>query len=128
MPTQVVIEQFTSRVLADNPLNDPATRPLPILLPPDYVTRCVAARSSTQPLRRSKGRRTREAFTATRAAGHLARRPAYGTIGNAVGSPTPSRPRMRGYRPRDCGLCSDLLNLSTEVAQGAFVFVACFPH
>lgn len=36
MPTQVVIEQFTSRVLVDNPLNDPATRPLPIILPPDY--------------------------------------------------------------------------------------------
>jgi enterochelin esterase family protein len=37
MPTQVVIEQFTSRVLADNPLGDPATRPLPIILPPDYA-------------------------------------------------------------------------------------------
>jgi enterochelin esterase-like enzyme len=36
MPTQTVIEQFTSRVLADNPLGDPATRPLPIILPPDY--------------------------------------------------------------------------------------------
>ena len=38
MATQVVIEQFTSRVLADNPLGDPATRSLPILLPPDYET------------------------------------------------------------------------------------------
>ena len=37
MPTtQVIIEQFTSRVLADNPLGDPATRSLPIILPPDY--------------------------------------------------------------------------------------------
>ena len=37
MPTtQVIIEQFTSRVLADNPLGDPATRQLPIILPPDY--------------------------------------------------------------------------------------------
>ena len=37
MPTtQVVIEQFTSRVLADNPLGDPATRSLPIILPPHY--------------------------------------------------------------------------------------------
>ncbi len=38
MPTQVVVEQFASRVLADNPLGDPATRSLPILLPPDYET------------------------------------------------------------------------------------------
>jgi enterochelin esterase-like enzyme len=38
MPTQVIIESFTSRVLADNPLGDPATRPLPIILPPDYET------------------------------------------------------------------------------------------
>ncbi len=38
MPTQLVIEQFTSRVLADNPLGDPATRSLPIILPPDYET------------------------------------------------------------------------------------------
>jgi enterochelin esterase family protein len=36
MPTQVIIEQFTSRVLADNPLGDPAARSLPIILPPDY--------------------------------------------------------------------------------------------
>jgi S-formylglutathione hydrolase FrmB len=36
--TQVIIEQFTSRVLADNPLGDPATRSLPIILPPDYDT------------------------------------------------------------------------------------------
>src|SRR5512137_878504 len=34
--TQVIIEQFTSHVLADNPLGDPATRSLPIILPPDY--------------------------------------------------------------------------------------------
>ena len=38
MPTHVIVEQFTSRVLADNPLNDPVTRPLPIILPPDYAT------------------------------------------------------------------------------------------
>ena len=38
MPTQVIVEQFTSRVLADNPLGDPATRSLPIILPPDYET------------------------------------------------------------------------------------------
>jgi len=38
MPTQVILEQFTSRVLADNPLGDPATRSLPIILPPDYET------------------------------------------------------------------------------------------
>jgi S-formylglutathione hydrolase FrmB len=38
VPTQVIIEQFTSRVLADNPLGDPATRSLPIILPPDYET------------------------------------------------------------------------------------------
>jgi S-formylglutathione hydrolase FrmB len=37
MPTtQVILEQFTSRVLADNPLGDPAMRTLPIILPPDY--------------------------------------------------------------------------------------------
>jgi S-formylglutathione hydrolase FrmB len=36
VPMQVSIEQFTSRVLADNPLGDPATRSLPIILPPDY--------------------------------------------------------------------------------------------
>jgi S-formylglutathione hydrolase FrmB len=36
VPTQVIIESFTSRVLADNPLSDPATRQLPIILPPDY--------------------------------------------------------------------------------------------
>ena len=36
MPVSVVIEQFTSRVLADNPLGDPVTRSLPIILPPDY--------------------------------------------------------------------------------------------
>ena len=38
MPTQLVIEQFTSRVLADNPLHDPITRQLPVILPPDYDT------------------------------------------------------------------------------------------
>jgi enterochelin esterase-like enzyme len=39
MPTtQVIVEQFTSRVLANNPLGDPATRALPIILPPDYET------------------------------------------------------------------------------------------
>ncbi|HTP08382.1 MAG TPA: alpha/beta hydrolase-fold protein [Anaerolineae bacterium] len=38
MPTQVVVEQFASRVLADNPLGDPATRALPIILPPDYAS------------------------------------------------------------------------------------------
>jgi enterochelin esterase family protein len=38
MPTTLVIEQFTSRALADNPLNDPVTRQLPIILPPDYAT------------------------------------------------------------------------------------------
>jgi enterochelin esterase-like enzyme len=38
VPTQVIIESFTSRVLADNPLGDPATRSLPIILPPDYAS------------------------------------------------------------------------------------------
>ena len=38
MPTSVIIEQFTSRVLARNPLGDPATRSLPIILPPEYET------------------------------------------------------------------------------------------
>ena len=38
MPTYLVIEQFTSRVLADNPLSDPITRQLPVILPPDYDT------------------------------------------------------------------------------------------
>ncbi len=38
MPTQVVLESFTSRVLAHNPLGDPATRTLPIILPPDYAS------------------------------------------------------------------------------------------
>jgi S-formylglutathione hydrolase FrmB len=37
VPTQVISEQFTSHVLADNPLGDPATRSLPIILPPDYA-------------------------------------------------------------------------------------------
>ncbi len=38
MLTQLILEQFTSRVLADNPLHDPATRTLPVILPPDYET------------------------------------------------------------------------------------------
>ena len=38
MPSTLIIEHFTSRVLADNPLGDPATRKLPIILPPDYET------------------------------------------------------------------------------------------
>ena len=37
MPTTLVVEMFTSRALADNPLNDPATRKLLLLLPPDYA-------------------------------------------------------------------------------------------
>ena len=36
MPSTLVMEHFTSRVLADNPLGDPATRKLPVILPPDY--------------------------------------------------------------------------------------------
>ena len=32
----VVLESFASRALANNPLGDPATRSLPIILPPDY--------------------------------------------------------------------------------------------
>ena len=36
MPSTLVLETFTSRVLADNPLGDPATRKLPIILPPEY--------------------------------------------------------------------------------------------
>ena len=36
MPTTVEMPELPSRVLADNPLGDPATRRLPILLPPDY--------------------------------------------------------------------------------------------
>lgn len=38
MPTQLVVEHFTSRVLAGNPLQDPVTRQLPVILPPDYDT------------------------------------------------------------------------------------------
>jgi enterochelin esterase-like enzyme len=38
MPTTLIIESFTSHVLADNPLGDPATRQLPIILPPNYDT------------------------------------------------------------------------------------------
>ncbi len=38
MATNLIIEQFTSRVLTDNPLRDPITRQLPIILPPDYDT------------------------------------------------------------------------------------------
>ena len=36
MPAQVILESFTSRVFADNPLNDPATRHLPVIVPPEY--------------------------------------------------------------------------------------------
>src|SRR5690349_6940611 len=36
MPTTVEIPELPSRVLAGNPLGDPATRRLPIILPPDY--------------------------------------------------------------------------------------------
>ncbi len=38
MPTSVILESFTSHLLADNPLGDPATRMLPVILPPDYET------------------------------------------------------------------------------------------
>ncbi len=38
MPSTLIIEHFTSRVLADNPLGDPARRKLPVILPPDYDT------------------------------------------------------------------------------------------
>lgn len=38
MSTTLVVETFTSRALAHNPLSDPATRKLPIILPPDYDT------------------------------------------------------------------------------------------
>src|SRR4051794_31709370 len=38
MPTTIEIPELPSRVLAENPLGDPATRRLPILLPPDYAT------------------------------------------------------------------------------------------
>ena len=38
MSTTLAIETFTSRVLADNPLGDPATRRLPVILPPDYAS------------------------------------------------------------------------------------------
>ncbi len=38
MPTTVEIRELPSRVLAANPLGDPATRRLPIILPPDYAT------------------------------------------------------------------------------------------
>ncbi len=38
MPTQVILESFDSRVLADNPLGDPTRRTLPIILPSDYET------------------------------------------------------------------------------------------
>lgn len=33
---ELVIEQHTSRVLADNPLNDPCVRPIHVYLPPQY--------------------------------------------------------------------------------------------
>jgi enterochelin esterase family protein len=36
MGTTLVVEPFTSRVLADNPPGDPVTRKLPVILPPDY--------------------------------------------------------------------------------------------
>jgi enterochelin esterase family protein len=36
MSTTLVLETFTSRVLADNPLSDPATRQLPVILPSNY--------------------------------------------------------------------------------------------
>jgi enterochelin esterase family protein len=36
VPPHIIIEQFASRVLANNPLGDPATRSLPIILPPGY--------------------------------------------------------------------------------------------
>jgi S-formylglutathione hydrolase FrmB len=36
VPTHLIMESFTSRVLADNPLGDPVTRRLPVILPPDY--------------------------------------------------------------------------------------------
>jgi enterochelin esterase family protein len=38
IPTYLVTESFASRVLADNPLGDPVTRKLPVILPPDYET------------------------------------------------------------------------------------------
>lgn len=34
--SQIIIEQFSSQTLQNNPLNDPATRKLPIYLPPGY--------------------------------------------------------------------------------------------
>ena len=35
---RIVWERFTSRVLANNPWNDPTTRDLPIYLPPGYAS------------------------------------------------------------------------------------------
>ncbi len=35
-PSQIIIEQYHSPVLENNPLNDPATRRVPVYLPPDY--------------------------------------------------------------------------------------------
>jgi enterochelin esterase family protein len=37
MSTTLVVETFTSRALQDNPLGDPATRKLPVILPPGYA-------------------------------------------------------------------------------------------
>ncbi len=37
MNTTVVWEQFASRALEGNPLGDPATRGVPVLLPPSYA-------------------------------------------------------------------------------------------
>lgn len=34
--SQIVIERFESKVLEGNPLNDPATRRVPVYIPPDY--------------------------------------------------------------------------------------------
>ena len=41
---QLVIEEHTSRILADNPLGDPATRPLHVYLPPQYQSARYAKR------------------------------------------------------------------------------------
>lgn len=38
MPSTLVVETFTSRALAGNPLSDPFTRRLPVILPPDYAS------------------------------------------------------------------------------------------
>ncbi|MCB2178874.1 esterase [bacterium] len=36
IPSQIIIENFHSAVLENNPLNDPATRRVPVYLPPDF--------------------------------------------------------------------------------------------